>query len=84
MKRLIALEKKLKIPEENRSICDGELRPAKSIEIKATRVDRLNLDNFGRPVTEKENNGDLGLRAYISVDKKAVDIKTEDVSILKS
>ncbi|KAF9561143.1 hypothetical protein CPC08DRAFT_635815 [Agrocybe pediades] len=67
VKRLLKLEKSLKIPEEDRSICDGELRMAKSVNITAVRVDRLKLDTFGRPVNEKENGADLGLRAFIPI-----------------
>ncbi|KAF9478486.1 hypothetical protein BDN70DRAFT_895676 [Pholiota conissans] len=81
MKRLMTLEKRLKIPLEERSTCAGELRQATHVELKATRVQALQLDTLGRPIKEKENDAAGGLHAFISVPKGSSDVKkTEQAS----
>ncbi|KDR73715.1 hypothetical protein GALMADRAFT_251523 [Galerina marginata CBS 339.88] len=75
VKRLMTLEKRLKVPLEERSICEGELRMAVTIELRAIKLDPLKFDALGRPVGEKENK-DIGIHAYISI-AKAVDSKPE-------
>jgi predicted KAP-like P-loop ATPase len=67
VKRLQDLEKRLKIPLEERSQCSGELRVAPSINLKAIRVSR-SLDAHGRLITDKENTPEL--HKYLVVTKK--------------
>lgn len=60
------LEKQLKIPEEDRSFCSGELKRAEEVQFFAERISRsdksLELDIHGRPIKGKAN----GLRTYFS------------------
>ncbi|KAK0211331.1 hypothetical protein DFS33DRAFT_1252122 [Desarmillaria ectypa] len=57
-KRLQKVEKTLKVPEEQRSQCEGELKEPEVVEVHAERIKRssssLQLDQFGRP-KGKEN-----------------------------
>lgn len=65
MKRLMAVEKRSKTPEEERSQCAGELREAKLVELRAVRVhDSLLLDGLGRPINVKENEARVDIRSY--------------------
>ena len=84
MRRLIAVEKTLKIPLEDRSQCAAELREAKVVEIIAIRHhDGLVLDTLGRPINEKENSPQVGIRAYTTISKSATSTKgPEPVSLL--
>ena len=59
------LEKQLKVPEEHRSFCSGELRRAEEVQFFAERImnsSGLELDVHGRPIKSKEK----GLRLYFS------------------
>ncbi|KJA24271.1 hypothetical protein HYPSUDRAFT_200765 [Hypholoma sublateritium FD-334 SS-4] len=70
MRRLIAVEKTLKIPREDRSQCAAELREANIIEIIAVRHhDVLILDTIGRPINGKENSPEVGIGAYATISK---------------
>lgn len=55
-RRLTTLEKRLKIPEEERHVCEGKLEKAAVVEIVGTRVyhrdQSLKLDPFGRNVNK--------------------------------
>ncbi|KAG6887392.1 hypothetical protein C0992_012438 [Termitomyces sp. T32_za158] len=66
VRRLMRLEKQLKIPEEDRSFCSGELRKAEEVQFSAERIKKsdksLELDIHGRPVKGHDN----GLRTYFS------------------
>ncbi|KAK0463511.1 VRR-NUC domain-containing protein [Desarmillaria tabescens] len=57
-RRLQKVEKTLKVPEEQRSQCEGELKEPEVVEVHAERIKRssnsLQLDQFGRP-KGKEN-----------------------------
>lgn len=64
----MALEKKLKVPPQERSRCAGELRTAPVVELKAVRVDPLIFDALGRPIGGKENTPEL--HRYMTVSKK--------------
>lgn len=59
IKRLQALEKKLKIPEEERTTWQGHLKEAVHVSVTATRLwtraESVKLDAFGNPVKGKEN-----------------------------
>lgn len=76
MRRLIAVEKTLKIPLEDRSQCAAELREANIVEIIAVRHhDVLMLDTLGRPIIGKENSPEVGIRAYATISKGASNTK---------
>ncbi|KAH0583471.1 hypothetical protein H2248_009100 [Termitomyces sp. 'cryptogamus'] len=66
VRRLMRLEKQLKVAEEHRSFCSGELRKAEEVQFFAERITKsdnsLELDVHGRPIKGKEN----GLRIYFS------------------
>ncbi len=82
MRRLIAVEKTLKIPLEDRSQCAAELREAKVVEVMAIRHhDGLVLDTLGRPINEKENSPEVGIRAYTTIAKGATSKGPEPVSL---
>ncbi|KAG6871888.1 hypothetical protein C0995_015385 [Termitomyces sp. Mi166 len=66
VRRLIRLEKQLKVPGEDRSFCSGELRKAEEVQFFAERITKsdksLELDAHGCPIKGKKN----GLRTYFS------------------
>ena len=66
VRRLRALEKKLKVRLEDRCRCEGELRKANSVSVVAERLytadSSLKLDAKGRPIKSSE----VGVRAYFS------------------
>ncbi|KAG6812134.1 hypothetical protein H0H92_004249 [Tricholoma furcatifolium] len=70
IRRLMRLEKQLKIPEEDRCTLSGELRTAETIEFSAERITKtdksLKLDAQGRPI----NDTVTGLRTYFSPNPK--------------
>lgn len=55
-RRLTTLEKRLKVPEEERHVCEGKLDKAAVVEIVGTRVyhrdQSLKLDPFGRNINK--------------------------------
>ncbi|GLB34607.1 putative VRR_NUC [Lyophyllum shimeji] len=67
VRRLRKLEKELKVPEEERCFCEGELRTANIVEFAAKRLLKtstsLKLDATGRPISE--GNGS-NIRSYFS------------------
>ncbi|KAF5386729.1 hypothetical protein D9615_001528 [Tricholomella constricta] len=69
VRRLRRLEKRLKVPEEERAICEGELRKASVVVFSAERLHTtsksLKLDGNGRPMDGNGATGD-GLRKYFS------------------
>ncbi|KAG5653529.1 hypothetical protein H0H81_012470 [Sphagnurus paluster] len=69
VQRLQKLEKRLKVPEEERVKCEGELRKAGSVEFHAERVFRtsnaLTLDANGRPSDGAAGKKD-GLQNYFA------------------
>jgi len=67
VRRLLALEKKLKVPVKERSSCSGELRQAPVVELRAVRVHGLKLDALGRPIG-KENTPEI--HRYVTITKK--------------
>jgi Fanconi-associated nuclease 1 len=78
MKRLLGLEKQLKVPPEERSQCAAELRTANVVELKATRIHPLLFDSMGRPVNGKENTPEGGLQAFFGVSKDSTIGKNPD------
>ena len=66
VRRLRALEKKLKVRPEDRCRCEGELRKANSVSVFAERLytadSSLKLDAKGRPI----KSSDVGVRAYFA------------------
>lgn len=75
VKRLQDIEKKLKIPLEDRSRCSGELREAPFVIIKAARVQPLSFDAQGRPINDTPE-----LHKFLLVTKKVDD--TAEVHLL--
>lgn len=69
VRRLVRLERRLRVPEEERCLCEGELRKADVVFVNAVRVwnraDSLKLDANGRVVKGKENK-DENMHAYFS------------------
>ncbi|KAF8077614.1 VRR-NUC domain-containing protein [Lyophyllum atratum] len=69
VRRLRRLEKKLKVPEEERCFSEGELRTANVVQFTAERLFKtsksLKLDANGRPIDGNEGNGDR-IRIYFS------------------
>lgn len=78
MRRLLRLEKQLKVPPEERSQCAAELRTANVVELKATRIHPLLFDAMGRPINGKENTPEGGLQAFFAVSKDSSDGEKPD------
>ncbi|KAF9025775.1 hypothetical protein BDZ89DRAFT_1068019 [Hymenopellis radicata] len=57
LRRLQKLEKTLKVPEDERATCEGELKEPVVIEVRASRVksDPLKLNQLGQLMKGKEN-----------------------------
>ncbi|KIM48589.1 hypothetical protein M413DRAFT_20952 [Hebeloma cylindrosporum] len=70
--RLMGLEKRLKIPSEDRSRCAGELRKAREVHLIAERVEPMLLDSLGRPINVLDNPPELNLHAFMQVTKTIV------------
>ena len=68
----MGLEKRLKIPSEERSQCAGELRRAREVQLIADRVEPMLLDCLGRPINIKDNPPELNLHAFMQVTKTIV------------
>ncbi|KAG6908582.1 hypothetical protein DXG01_004068 [Tephrocybe rancida] len=70
VRKLVTLEKHLKIPEEDRCHCSNRLKEAHNVEFAAERINKsaksLELDAYGRI-----KNNDKGLRTYFSPNIKA-------------
>ncbi|RDB22242.1 Fanconi-associated nuclease 1 [Hypsizygus marmoreus] len=71
VRRLRRLEKKLKVPVEERCRCEGELRMANTVSFSAERLfttaASLKLDANGRPIDGAPANGNgNGVRAYFA------------------
>jgi Fanconi-associated nuclease 1 len=67
--RLMALEKRLKIPPEERSQCAGKLRKAREVQLIADRVEPMLLDSLGCPINVKDDPPKLNLHAFMQVTK---------------
>lgn len=68
----MGLEKRLKIPPEERSRCAGELRKAREVQLVADRVEPMLLDSLGRPINVLDNPPELNLHAFMQVTKTIV------------
>lgn len=59
--RIQKLEKVLKIPREEMTICEGVLQKPPEVTVEAARAAPLKVDQSGRPIG-KEDNGDIAER----------------------
>lgn len=61
--RLLALEKRLNIPETLRTQCTAQLKEPTRVEFSGKKLE-TRVDKFGNPIQEKENTP--GLRSYFN------------------